>query len=94
MVNQGGSGSQVGNKTECALLSFVPELGHDYREIRQSTPESTFHKLYSFNSQRKWMATVAPLEVDTGAEEHLKTLRLYAKGASEIILDRSVRALL
>ena len=80
--------SQIGDKTDCALLSFVSTLGYDYREIRRLTPESTFHKLYRFNSQRKWMATVVPLK-DVDVEAHSKQLRLYAKGASEIILNRS-----
>jgi len=56
-----GRGDSVGNKTECALLSYVGScLGYNYEQLRSSNPESSFRKLYTFNSQRKYMATVVP----------------------------------
>ncbi|KAK6051382.1 calcium-translocating P-type ATPase, PMCA-type [Cooperia oncophora] len=71
---------QVGNKTECALLGFVLDMQQNYDEIRAKHPEETLFKVYTFNSSRKSMMTV--LELKEGV------YRIYAKGASEIILSR------
>ena len=71
---------QVGNKTECALLGFVLDVGKSYDEIRRSNPEESLFKVYTFNSSRKSMMTVVRLP--NGG------YRIYAKGASEIILSR------
>ncbi|CAB4067371.1 ATP2B [Lepeophtheirus salmonis] len=57
---------QIGNKTECSLLGFVQDLGEDY--------------LYTFNSARKSMSTIIPLEKGG--------YRVYTKGASEIIMKK------
>lgn len=35
----------MGNKTECALLGFVVELGKDYDTYRNETPEEKIHKV-------------------------------------------------
>ena len=75
--------SQVGNKSECALLLFVLDLGVEYDLIRQRIPEENLHKVYTFNSIRKWMSSVVKL--DDGR------YRLFAKGASEVLLHRYVR---
>lgn len=72
--------SQIGNKTECALLGFVLDLGENYRKIRERNPDTTFVKVFTFNSARKSMSTVIPLE--TGG------YRVYTKGASEIIMRK------
>eukprot|EP00731_Ephydatia_muelleri_P021863 Em0014g454a len=77
---------QVGNITECALLGFVHELGVlvlfalgiDYEALRAQHPTETFVKVFTFNSARKSMSTVIPLEGGG--------YRLLTKGASEIIL--------
>ncbi|KAL5475276.1 hypothetical protein EMCRGX_G027356 [Ephydatia muelleri] len=69
---------QVGNITECALLGFVRELGIDYEALRAQHPTETFVKVFTFNSARKSMSTVIPLEGGG--------YRLLTKGASEIIL--------
>lgn len=71
---------QVGNKTECALLGFVLDVGQSYEDIRRSFPEEKIHKVYTFNSSRKSMMTV--IDLPSGG------YRIYAKGASEIILSR------
>lgn len=71
---------QVGNKTECALLGFVTDLGKSYEEIREHMPEEKLHKVYTFNSVRKSMSTVVPR--DNGG------FRLFTKGASEIVLKK------
>uniref|UniRef100_A0A0N4ZC30 Calcium-transporting ATPase n=1 Tax=Parastrongyloides trichosuri TaxID=131310 RepID=A0A0N4ZC30_PARTI len=73
--------TQLGNKTECALLGFVLDLGQNYNEIRKNKPEDQLFKVYTFNSQRKSMMTVINLPDNKG-------YRVFAKGASEIILSR------
>uniref|UniRef100_A0AC35U6U0 Calcium-transporting ATPase n=1 Tax=Rhabditophanes sp. KR3021 TaxID=114890 RepID=A0AC35U6U0_9BILA len=72
---------QLGNKTECALLGFVLDLGKSYDEIRAAMPEDKLFKVYTFNSSRKSMMTIIELPNSAG-------YRVYAKGASEIILSR------
>uniref|UniRef100_A0AC35FMI3 Calcium-transporting ATPase n=1 Tax=Panagrolaimus sp. PS1159 TaxID=55785 RepID=A0AC35FMI3_9BILA len=73
--------TQLGNKTECALLGFVLSLGQSYQSIRDKNPESSFFKVYTFNSVRKSMATVIK-NSETGG------YRVFVKGASEIMLSR------
>jgi calcium-translocating P-type ATPase len=75
--------TQLGNKTECALLGFVLALGQSYDDLRQETPEEKFYKVYTFNSMRKSMSTVIQLPDDTGGG-----YRVMSKGASEIILKK------
>lgn len=72
--------NQVGNKTECALLGFVNEIGGSYESIRQQYPEESLVKVYTFNSVRKSMSTVIRLPDGT--------YRLFTKGASEIIMKK------
>ncbi|KAL6739365.1 hypothetical protein Aduo_012833 [Ancylostoma duodenale] len=79
-AKQGEQRQQVGNKTECALLGFVLDLNQSYDDIRTKYPEETLFKVYTFNSSRKSMMTV--IELPNGG------YRIYAKGASEIILSR------
>ncbi|VDK89569.1 unnamed protein product [Litomosoides sigmodontis] len=71
--------TQLGNKTECALLGFVLDLGQSYESVRKEHPEESLVKVYTFNSVRKSMMTV--VRITNG-------YRVYAKGASEIILAR------
>ncbi len=56
------------------------DLGEDYRAIRRRHPDTSFVKVFTFNSARKSMSTVIPLE--NGG------YRVYTKGASEIILSK------
>lgn len=72
--------TQVGNKTECALLGFVQGLGMSYQAIRDEITEDKFTRVYTFNSVRKSMSTVIP-RPDGG-------YRLYTKGASEMVLKK------
>jgi len=37
---------QVGNKTECALLGFVRDLGRDYESVRSEITEEKLYKVY------------------------------------------------
>ena len=56
----------MGNKTECALLGFVLDMGKDYQTRREALPEDKLHKVYTFNSVRKSMSTVIPLDNNEG----------------------------
>ncbi|XP_050411569.1 plasma membrane calcium-transporting ATPase 2 isoform X1 [Patella vulgata] len=76
---EGGLPKQVGNKTECALLGFVTEMGQSYDSIRSEVPEEVLVKVYTFNSSRKSMSTVVNIE---------NGYRVFSKGASEIILKK------
>ncbi|CAF2684167.1 unnamed protein product [Rotaria sp. Silwood2] len=71
---------QIGNKTECALLGFVGTLGGSYDEVRTNYPEERFVHVYTFNSVRKNMSTVI--------RRPDSTVRMYTKGASEIVLKK------
>ena len=62
------------------MLGFVLDLGEDYRTIRRMHPDTTFTKVFTFNSARKSMSTIIPLE--SGG------YRIYTKGASEIIMGK------
>jgi len=75
-----GLPQQIGNKTECAMLGFVIDLGVDYRQLRKEMPDTRFKKVYTFNSARKSMSTIIPL--DSGG------FRVYTKGASEIVMKK------
>ncbi|CAL4080522.1 unnamed protein product, partial [Meganyctiphanes norvegica] len=76
---------QIGNKTECALLGFVHDLGKNYQSIRDANPEESFVKLFTFNSARKSMSTVIALP-GVG-------FRVFTKGASEIVVKSCSYAL-
>lgn len=78
--NPGDPISQVGNKTECALLGFVHGLGMNYQTIRDEITEDKFTRVYTFNSVRKSMSTV--IAKPGGG------YRLYTKGASEMVLKK------
>jgi Ca2+ transporting ATPase len=77
----GGHPTQLGNKTECALLGFVTVLGQSYIDVRRDTPEEQFVKVYTFNSMRKSMSTVVRVKSSNG-------YRVLSKGASEILLSK------
>lgn len=78
--NPGELPKQLGNKTECALLGFVSDLGRSYHAVRRNHPEEKFVKVYTFNSARKSMSTVIPLGVGG--------FRVFTKGASEIVVKK------
>ena len=76
---KGGFPTQLGNKTECALLGFVMDMKQDYQAVRDEVPEEMLTKVFTFNSLRKSMSTVIPKE---------NGFRLFTKGASEIVLRK------
>ncbi|KAI6183818.1 Calcium ATPase [Aphelenchoides bicaudatus] len=83
--SEGERAVHIGNKTECALLGFVLELGQSYESIRRANPEESLFKIYTFNSSRKMMMTVIKLFQENGT---LLGYRVFCKGASEIILSK------
>ncbi|XP_052285591.1 plasma membrane calcium-transporting ATPase 2-like isoform X3 [Dreissena polymorpha] len=76
--DDGGLPKQLGNKTECALLGFILDLGQNYEAVRQAYPQDALVKIFTFNSKRKSMSTVTHLPGGN--------FRLYTKGASEMVL--------
>ncbi|DBB18563.1 hypothetical protein WJX82_010215 [Trebouxia sp. C0006] len=76
-----GSIDMVGNRTEGALLMLLRGWGRNYKTVRANRHEDVA-QLYGFSSAKK-MASVM-LKTDSG-------LRLYNKGAAEMVLDRCTR---
>ncbi len=76
----------IGNSTECSLLALIfDKLDLDYRSIRDEFLNRITH-VYTFNSNRKYMATcVSYSNFQTYPNVNI---RLFAKGASEIILSK------
>ncbi len=83
------TGFHIGSKTECSLIRFVDTiLEGNYANIRSLNPTKNFIHVYTFNSNRKLMATcIAHPSVKGG-------VRLYCKGAAELIVRRSSYVLL
>ncbi|KAF8570513.1 hypothetical protein P879_00214 [Paragonimus westermani] len=74
---------QLGNKTECALLGFVRNLGVNYEDIREKWPEESLLKVYTFNSVRKSMSTIIK-DLEPGRPG----ITVFTKGASEMVLKK------
>ncbi|RNA35555.1 plasma membrane calcium-transporting ATPase 2 isoform X2, partial [Brachionus plicatilis] len=79
---EGEMPKQIGNKTECALLGFVNQLGGSYEQIRNEFPNDQFVKVYTFNSARKMMSTIVH------NSKISNSYRMYSKGASEMVLAK------
>ena len=56
-------------------------MDRSYQKVRSAIPETVFKKVYTFNSARKSMSTIIPIENGT-------KLRMYTKGASEIVVRK------
>jgi Ca2+ transporting ATPase len=72
---------QIGNKTECALIQNVEDLGFSYRQMRIS--QTVIHA-FPFSSTRKRSSIVVSLANNSGDVK--SPYRVYVKGASEIVL--------
>lgn len=73
----GADHQQLGNPTECALLSYLEAQGKDYHALRlNAEPVARL----AFTTERKYMATLVHSNV-TG------NLVLYVKGAPEVVLQ-------
>jgi len=78
-----------GNPTECALLKFASDFDIDYSTVRKTTTGRSTETRHegrprNFSSSRKMMSWAVPQG---------SGYRIYAKGASEIILGRVVATL-
>ena len=69
---------QIGNKTECALLQFVRDLGFDYSFLRDQLGANVVFAA-PFNSTKK-RSTMVLKDSELGYVAHVK-------GASELVLD-------
>mmetsp|Transcript_12255 Transcript_12255/g.42510 ORF Transcript_12255/g.42510 Transcript_12255/m.42510 type:complete len:1092 (+) Transcript_12255:149-3424(+) len=74
-MGKNGRIEHLGNKTECALLQFVEQLGHNYKSLRDGQP--VLHRFH-FTSASKRMSTAV--------REGEGKQRLHVKGASEIVV--------
>ncbi len=72
LSEEDGETRRIGNPTECALLMWIKNEGHDYATLRK---EVNIQEQQPFSTMTKYMMTVT----DDGHS--------YIKGASEIILE-------
>lgn len=73
-----GSTDLVGNRTEGALLILLKNWGRSYKAVRAELHDDIV-QVYGFSSARK-MASIML--------KHPDGMRLYNKGAAEMVLDR------
>lgn len=78
--NDDGSIQPIGNPTECALLTWLYENGHDYSAVRD---DITVVNVVPFSTERKYMATVI---AESSAGGHR---RLLVKGAPAVVMAMS-----
>jgi Ca2+ transporting ATPase len=74
-IQAGGLPEHTGNKTECALLQLMADMGVEYSKIRK---EHSIGHMITFSSAKKRMSIVVPLTNSS--------CRVFTKGASEIVL--------
>ena len=71
-------GKPIGNPTESALLLWLDAQGKDYEELRKQV---NVLKQLPFSTERKMMATLAEVDVET---------YLFVKGAPEIVMKKCI----
>ena len=81
----GGRSQVIGSKTEGALLLFAHSWGYDYEEITKAKFHPNIDLLYPFNSVSK--RSLAIVHLPNG------NIRLYCKGAPEILLGQCTQYL-
>ena len=69
----------IGNKTEGALINLIRSWGEDYEKIKREQYNEKTDKIFPFDSTKK--RSTAVVFNSNG------TVRLYVKGATEVILD-------
>ncbi|EGR29603.1 hypothetical protein IMG5_152530 [Ichthyophthirius multifiliis] len=74
--------SQIGNKTECALIELADTFQANYIKERKS---ANILRILPFSSSRKKMTTLIKLDE--------QTIRVLVKGASEVILEKCKKVL-
>ena len=57
-ASEGEQAKHLGNKTECALIGLVGEMGGSVEAEREKISQNELHHVYTFNSNRKSMSTV------------------------------------
>jgi len=73
---------RIGDRTECAMLRFLRELGRNYETIRQQFPKERFVKVYAYNSLRRARSTV--VQMPNGA------YILFSMGPADSLLQKYV----
>jgi len=82
---ENGRVEHLGSKTECALIQLSNDLGFEYKAVREKN--SPVLARHHFTSARKMMSTVLSVPGSPGNQ------RIFVKGASEIVLERCVKAM-
>jgi len=83
----------IGSKSETALLGMTKAMGIDYRSYREN-PCYTIVQVYPFSSAKKSMATLIKIDRAAKGNGTGSFYRMHVKGASEIVLRYSTKALL
>ena len=84
--HRGGFDDLVGDPTEGALVVLAEKLNIDIAEIRQQFPRENE---VPFDSSYKYMATAHFISSPVGG----RTLRIYVKGAPDVLMARSAACL-
>jgi len=91
--NDEGQMEFIGSKSETALLGMTKAMGKNYREYRENKCYETV-QVYPFSSAKKSMATLIKVNRDLKGTGSGCFYRMHVKGASEIVLRYSTKALL
>jgi Ca2+-transporting ATPase len=83
----------IGSKSETALLGMTKAMGIDYRSYRDNKCYQTV-QVYPFSSAKKSMATLIKVDRSAKGTGTGSFYRIHVKGASEIVLRYSTKALL
>jgi len=83
----------IGSKSETALLGMTKNMGLNYRDYRENKCYETV-QVYPFSSAKKSMATLIKVNRDVKGNGTGCFYRMHVKGASEIVLRYSTKALL
>ncbi|KAK9828539.1 hypothetical protein WJX72_000653 [[Myrmecia] bisecta] len=73
---------KVGNRTECAMLALVHDLGGDIEQIRG---QNKLLRVFPFSSDRKRMTSIT--YQDGCSLDGAQCCRVFSKGAAELMLD-------
>lgn len=92
-IDEHGEEGFVGSKTETALLGMTKSMEIDYKAIRNAKYIETV-QVYPFSSAKKSMATIIKIDRAAKGTGSGYLYRVHVKGASEIILRYSSKALL
>jgi len=91
--NDEGKVEFIGSKSETALLGMTKAMGINYRDYRENKCYQTI-QVYPFSSAKKSMATLIKVDRAAKGTGTGSFYRMHVKGASEIVLRYSSKALL